>query len=206
MARGKLLVLEGIDGSGKTTQARMLFDEMLRRGNGNVVLTAEPTNNGLGKIIRNELKEQGETIDPLTVQLIFTADRAQHVYNIIEPRLANGSTVICDRYYYSTAAYAYALGLDMEELLRVNSVLFPKPAATVILDVPIKTARERIEKRNNKPDRFENTEMQKKVREGYIKLAKAPKLRWGEVRVIDADSSSDEVHKKIMEEISKHIS
>lgn len=204
--RGVLIVFEGIDGSGKTTQARMLFDELLRKGHDDAVLTAEPTDKGIGMIIRNDLKETGGNLDPRTMQLVFTADRSQHVSLIIEPRLAGGSIVICDRYYYSTAAYAHAFGLNMGEFLHVNEVLFPKPAVALIFDLPPETAAGRIEARNRKPERFENIELQKKVREGYIKLAKLPKLRWGEVRVIDAVASPDEVHKKVMEEISEHIS
>lgn len=206
MTAGKLIVFEGIDGSGKTTQARMLFDEMLRRGNNRVVLTAEPTNGGIGRIIRNDLKERDESIDPRTMQLIFTADRSQHARQIIEPRLAGGNIVICDRYYYSTAAYAHAFGLNIEEFLHVNKALFPKPAVALIFDLPAETAAVRLEARNKKPERFENVELQKRVREGYIKLARMPKSRLGEVRVIDGTLSIDEVHKRVMEEISKRIS
>ncbi|MCL4379096.1 MAG: dTMP kinase [Candidatus Marsarchaeota archaeon] len=206
MARGKLIVIEGIDGSGKSTQAKILFDELLRKGHNNVMLTAEPTNNGIGAIIRNDLKATGGNLDPRTMQLVFTADRSQHVLQIIEPRLANGSTVICDRYYYSTAAYAYAFGLNMEEFLHVNEVLFPKPSVVLIFDLPAEVAAGRIEVRNKKPERFENTELQKRVREGYMKLARLPRPQRGAVRVIDATASADEVHSRVMEEVSRHIS
>ena len=203
---GTLIVFEGIDGSGKTTQARRLFDELLRKGHNDAVLTAEPTDKGIGMIIRNDLKETGGNLDPRTLQLVFTADRSQHVSRIIEPRLAAGNIVICDRYYYSTAAYAYASGLNMGEFLHVNEVLFPKPAVALIFDLPAEVAAERLEARNRKLERLENIELQKNVREGYKKLAKLSKLRCGEVRVVDAAASPDEVHKKVMEEASKHIS
>ncbi len=206
MAEGKFIVFEGEDGSGKTTQTRLLFDELLRRGHNNTILTSEPTNNGIGKIIRNNLKEHKSELDPLTLQLVFIADRSQHVYQIINPRLASGNTVICDRYYYSTLAYAYALGLDMKELLRVNEILFPKPSVSIILDVPVDIAIKRLEARSKKTERFENVEFQKKVREGYIKLTKLPQLKQADIKIIDADDSTEKVHKKIMEEISKYIS
>ncbi len=205
MASGKLIAIEGIDGSGKSTQAKILFDELLRKGHP-AVLTSESTNNGIGAIIRNDLKAAGGNLDPRTMQLVFTADRSQHVLQVIEPRLANGSTIICDKYYHSTAAYAYAFGLDMGEFLHVNWTLFPKPSLTLIFDLPAEVAAERIETSNKRPERFENIELQKKVREGYMKLARLPRLQWGDIRVIDAAASADEVHSRVMEEVSRHIS
>ena len=114
---GFLVVIEGIDGAGKSTQARVLGEQLTARGH-RVVLTREPTMGKWGKLLR-ESAETGRLSIEEEVEM-FLKDRREHVEELILPRLREGCVVIVDRYYFSTAAYQGARGVDPQELLRRN--------------------------------------------------------------------------------------
>ncbi len=126
------IVLEGIDGCGKSTQAKLLYDWLLSTGK-KAELTAEPTKNKIGILIR-EILSGSEKVDPTALALLFTADRYEHLGNFIEPNLREGKIVICERYYHSTIAYQSAQGVNKDWLLQINSFA-RKPDFTIFIDV-----------------------------------------------------------------------
>lgn len=133
------------------------------------MLTAEPSEGPIGFWIRKEL-QHGTALSSDSIQLLFSADRAWHVQEVIQPALAAGKWVICDRYASSTVAYGEALGIDPTWLANVNAV-FPKPDLELFLLPPLDIAMERLERRDVK-DIFEKRELQEKVHRAYARIAK----------------------------------
>jgi len=143
MARGLLFALEGIDGSGKSTQARLLAGALEKQGRA-VVRTQEPTDGPTGKELRRYLQGLTRHLSPAAELELFTADRREHVARLIQPALAAGKIVISDRYYYSSAAYQGALGLDPQEILALNESFAPRPHLVFLLQLPVSKALERL--------------------------------------------------------------
>ena len=165
--KGRFIVLEGPDGSGTTTHAALLAEALQREGR-DVLLTMEPSDGPIGRSIRDIL--QGNTLPSAEgVQLLFTADRASHVADVIRPALEAGKVVVCDRYAPSTVAYGSALGLDSAWLSNLNSV-FPQPDATFLLLPPLEVCLERMMKRKSQ-DLFEERAFQQKVHTAYEDIA-----------------------------------
>lgn len=158
------IVLEGIDGSGTTTQAGLL-QEYFQKKNIPVFLTAEPSESAIGKNIRKIL-ESHEKISPLAFQFLFCADRAEHVESEILPALERGDVVITDRYYLSTIAYASLIGKS--EYFREVSKIFPEPDLTIFLDIAPKVALGRIDDRGEGKELFEKEEFLEKIRAAYL--------------------------------------
>ena len=160
---GIFIVFDGPDGSGTTKHCGMLADTLRQQGK-NVLLTAEPTESPIGKEIRGLL--HSDTMpSPDAVQLLFCADRANHVTNVIEPALRKGQIVLCDRYALSTIVYGMAQGVDRTWLESINEK-FPKPDLTFITLPPFDVCMERIHRREKK-DRFEMENFQRRVYENY---------------------------------------
>jgi dTMP kinase len=146
MGRGALLALEGIDGSGKSTQARLLAKALKERG-WEVVLTQEPTTGPQGKELRLYLGGPARNLSPEAELELFLADRRDHVRQVIRPALAAGQIVISDRYYYSSVAYQGALGLDPAYILALNEAFAPRPDLVFILTLPVPLALARLVKK-----------------------------------------------------------
>jgi dTMP kinase len=201
MAKGFFLVLEGIDGSGKSLQSKLLFD-FLKRNGFDAVLTNEPTNGEIGTLLQNKYLKKVDL--PLVDAFLFCADREEHLKSTIIPALNQGKIVISDRYYHSTLAYQQAQGLELKWLLELNKN-FIKPDLTIILDVEPKTAIERIEidKDRKIEDRkkFEKLEFLKKVRKNFLDLPKI--LKDEKIVVIDGNEEKEKVFKAILNEIKK---
>lgn len=163
------MVFEGIDGSGKSSMARLLCRQLQQDGIDHL-LTREPTESRWGKKIRNLARSR--TTIPVSEELkLFQQDRRQHVRRVIVPALAAGRLVLSDRYFYSTACYQGARGLDLDEILAQNSAFAPLPDLVMIIDVPVSLALERI--RNNRVNidhLFENAAFLEEVRKNYLKL------------------------------------
>jgi len=140
--RGFLIALEGVDGAGKTTQARSLAANLARVGS-RVLLTREPTYGAAGQRLREYLGGGNRHLTPAEELALFQADRREHVEKAIRPALERGWVVITDRYYYSSAAYQGALGLDPEKILAASEAFAPRPDLVVILRVPLDLARAR---------------------------------------------------------------
>ena len=132
MAGGFLIALEGIDGAGKTTQARLLAEGLQARGY-EVVLTREPSDGPAGRKLRGYLQGAGPRLSPLEELNLFMADRREHVAEVIRPALARGAIVVTDRYYYSSMAYQGARGLDSAWILAENEAFAPAPDLVFIL-------------------------------------------------------------------------
>ncbi len=185
---GSFIVLEGPDGAGTTTQSRFLAERLRAEGR-DVVLTAEPTDGKIGRWIRTQLHGQ-EPPPALALQLLFCADRAEHVEATILPALAAGKTVICDRYWHSTVVYAEAQGLDARALADLNRQ-FVQPDHVVFTLPSIEVCLERMNRRAEK-DVFEEEAFQRKIHAGYVRLAEAdPSIRVvdtsGEKAVVSAE-------------------
>ncbi|RJR41738.1 MAG: dTMP kinase [Deltaproteobacteria bacterium] len=145
MGRGFFLALEGIDGSGKSTQARLLAVSLLQQGR-EVVLTREPSDGELGQKLRRYLQGPSRNLSPGEELDLFLADRREHVERVIKPGLAAGRIVITDRYYYSTMAYQGALGLDPGEILAANETFAPRPDLVFLLILPVSQALARLQR------------------------------------------------------------
>jgi dTMP kinase len=132
---GVLLALEGVDGSGKTTQAHLLAEALRSRG-WEVVLTREPTAFATGEKLRRYLAGSTRHLSPNSELVLFLDDRREHVARVIRPALDAGQIVITDRYYYSSVAYQGALGLDPARILATNEAFAPRPQLVFILTLP----------------------------------------------------------------------
>jgi len=192
---GKFIVLEGLDGSGQSTQAALLKEFLEKEKKISVVLTKEPTNQPpIGTLIRQILKKE-INVDPLTLQLLFCADRAEHLKNVIEHALKNNQWVISDRYFFSTIAYG-SLNLNFDWLIKLNEN-FLMPDIIFLLKVKPETCLKRIDKERGKREFFEELDKLKKVWKGYQLLTK----KFSNVKVINGEKSIKEVFSKIKKEI-----
>jgi dTMP kinase len=167
MQKGLFIVLEGADGSGKSTHVRLLKDYLQKKGH-NIVLTAEPTEGSIGRQIRDVLSGKKQA-SPEKLTLMFTADRAEHIEKVINPGLQSGKTVICDRFYYSTIAYQSAQGVSEHWISEINSFV-PDPDLVILIDVPPEEAVARM--KHKEKEVFEVLDFQKKVHDKLISLAK----------------------------------
>lgn len=195
----RFITFEGIDGSGKSTQAKLLADYLSAEGV-SVFLTREPGGGRLGEAIRADILDRNDIeIEPYAELCLFCADRAQHVREIILPRLREGCTVICDRYYDSTLAYqGSGRGIDpgLVHRMAMASSLGVEPDITFFLSVPVEHALLRLEgreKERNKMDE-EPFEFHSRVDEGYRQLIEKGISR---IRVIEATDSPGEIHEQI---------
>ncbi len=149
---GLLICIEGIDGSGKSTLARMLHESLLHKGY-SVVLTKEPGGSALGKTLRTILQEQPVAINPISEFLLFAADRAQHITQIVKPALSKGYIVISDRMADSSLVYqGYGRGINKEHVKAVNSWVLQgiKPNVTIYVRIDQETAEQRISARGTR--------------------------------------------------------
>ncbi len=194
---GLFVTIEGIDGCGKTTQARLLYKRLLREGV-DAVLTHEPTNGPTGKLIQKLLKGQGE-IPAKLLALLFAADRYEHVEKLIKPALRSGKIVICDRYYHSSIAYQSSMGVDEAYVKCINDFAV-KPDLAILLRISANTAAVRVNKRKHM-QYTEQENLQARVQEKYEELS-----RKGELIPIDAEGSRAEVHRKIWAHVSEKMS
>lgn len=191
---------EGGDGSGKTTQIRILESYLLKRGH-SCMVTREPGGTSLGNLIRRVLLEVGDHDIAQTTELfLYLADRAQHVNEIIRPALAAGKIVLCDRFTDSTVAYqGYGRGIEIKTLQSLNEIADDgvRPQLTFLFDCPVAVGLARTSDRRNQPgqpreDRFEREkiEFHEQIRAGFLQMACAEPDRF---RIVDASGNVDEV-------------
>jgi len=205
MAKGVFIVLDGLDGSGKSKMVKLLHDYLLESGKYNVLMTREPTDGRYGKEIRNILANESDpNINGKRMLELFIKDREDHLKNTIIPFLnkTNGkqaNVVICDRYYYSTTAFQATQGLDIKMLIEINKG-FLKPEIAFILDIKPEIALERINER--KKEKFEKLEFMNRLREKFFEM---PKLLNDNIKIIDASKSAEEVFEDIKKEVNKII-
>lgn len=183
------IVFEGPDGAGTTTHARLLAERLKEEGK-DVLLTAEPTDGPVGQQIRSHLKSN-DAITPMELQKLFVEDRAWHLEHIILPALKRETIVICDRYIPSTLIYGSSLGLPLRPLQELNKK-FIQPDVTIFTLPPFETCWARVAKRPER-DTFEREELQRKIYDAYVNMAKEnPKIH-----VIDTSKDKDVVAQEI---------
>ena len=160
--RGILVVIEGIDGAGKSTQARMLLRKLRARGF-DAAAFREPTRGKWGREIRRKAKIVG-SLTPEEELGLFLKDRRENVAHNLTPALESGRVIVLDRYYYSTIAYQGAKGIDPERIKRLNERFAPKPGLVFILDLPAEEGLSRIAGRKTKDALFEREAYLRRVR------------------------------------------
>jgi dTMP kinase len=206
------ITFEGIDGSGKSTQMRLLASELRLRGH-EVVSTREPGGTPLGTRIRELVLDAEEQVDPLAELLLYAADRAQHVRALVRPALDSGRVVLSDRYADATAAYQGA-GRGFPEALVSELIVLATgglmPDLTLVFDLTVEESRRRARKRTDavadqqKHDRLdaEDAAFHTRVRDAYLKLAAAEPDR---VRIIEAGGSIQETQAQVMKLVLPYI-
>jgi dTMP kinase len=199
---GKFITFEGIDGSGKSTQLRMLAGSLRERGI-DLITTCQPGGTPLGRRLREAFLETEETVAPMAELLLFAADRAQHVEFLIRPALNEGRVVISDRYADATFAYQGAgRGFDEPTVRQVIDLATGglKPDLTIFFDISVERALSRMTMRGDAGDKvnrmdFETAEFYARVREAYLGIAQREPDRF---RVIKADESPESVHAEVV--------
>jgi dTMP kinase len=207
--QGKFITFEGIDGSGKSTQMRMLAGE-LRQRSVDVITTCQPGGTPLGRRLREAFLETEEAVAPMAELLLFAADRAQHVELLIKPALAEGRVVISDRYADATFAYQGAgRGFDEKTVNQVIKLATGgiRPDLTVFFDISVENALQRMLARNETGEKvnrmdFETAEFYGRVREAYLGIAKREPKRF---KIIDANGSVAEIQPVVTEMVSRFL-
>lgn len=184
MKKGLFIVIEGIDGSGKGTQSRLLCDWLNHQGYDSV-LTVEPTDGKIGEVLRICL-ENG-SLTPAAEALLFAADRVEHTA-WIKSKIGSGRIVVSDRYLQSSLAYQGAHGIDSVWIVDMNRFAI-KPDIIIILDIDPKLALVRVNRRGGKTDYFEKIDFLTKVRKIYLDQTK--------VLVVDASKKVEDVQTDI---------
>jgi dTMP kinase len=200
---GTFITFEGIDGSGKSTQLRMLAD-FLERAGCDVLLTREPGGTPVGNRLRAALLDAHEEVDPLTELLVFAADRAQHVRRVLRPALEAGRVVFSDRYADATAAYQGAgRGFSPELIAEIIQLATEglKPDLTVLFDLSIEDSTARTQRRGNgaqRGDRLdaENDDFHERVRATYLQLAQAEPER---IKIVNTNQPLEMTHERVKE-------
>ena len=187
---GYLIVIEGIDGTGKSTQATMLA-EALRKSGREVVQSFEPTNGPWGKKLRDSATTGRLSIEDELEY--FINDRREHVEQLIIPTIKSGGIVILDRYYFSTMAYQGARGIDPEAIRVRNETFAPQPDILIILDLDVDIALQRIGVRDGEANEFEKRESLDFCRKLFLSLKDETYAY-----VIDANTDITEVNASVM--------
>lgn len=205
---GVFITLEGPEGAGKTTQLKLL-SKYLEDNNIEYVITRDPGGTALGKPIRRILLNSESEVHPLTELLLYEADRAQNVSEIIVPNLKAGKLVFCDRYIDSTAAYQGAgRGIDKKLIDQLNEVATNglKPDMTILFDIESAEGLSRLHPSGHDRLEREALDFHQRVREGYLALSKQEPQRW---RVLDAaapmSSVQEELRRLVQEALSSAV-
>ncbi len=197
MRKGRLICIEGLDRSGKTTQSRLLVKALRNKGF-EAIYTTEPSTGEIGRFIKRYILRRRERVSASIEALLFAADRIDHAEREIKPMLKEGKIVVSDRYIYSSFAYQGAAGLDIEWIREVNRMV-PKPDLAIYLDVPIEIIIERCRRRRIKSV-MEFPEIQMKVYEIYMRL-----VRIGELVPVDGtrpiEIVSQDIQKIVLEKL-----
>jgi dTMP kinase len=203
-SRGLLITFEGGEGSGKTTQARLLARRLEAAGYA-VTLTREPAGTEVGRLAWEGIARGG--LDPFTELFLFLAARSDHTARVIAPALKKGRIVVCDRFADSTVAYqGYGRGLDPRLLQRLNRLATKglRPDLIFLLDLPVKEGLARQGRAGNDRDAIgrETAAFHERVRRGYLALAAAERRRWV---ILDARRPLDELAEEIWRRVERRL-
>lgn len=193
--RGVFICLEGIDASGKSTQARWLVRNLRRRGF-DAIYTTEPSDGEIGKFIKRYVLQRKRRIPAVVEALLFAVDRIDHVESKIERALESGKIVVSDRYVYSSLAYQGAAGLDVGWIKQVNKMALT-PDLAIYIDVPPEVVVKRMKRRRSV---METLETQRRVREVYMQLVREKRLV-----LIDGNRPAREVVQNILAVVLKRL-
>jgi dTMP kinase len=182
VSKGVFICIEGLDGCGKTTQAKLLVRRLRRSCD--AIYTAEPSSGKIGSFIKKHWLHGDKRGSGVVEALLFAADRFEHVENTVLPALKKGRIVVSDRYVYSSLAYQGATGLVLEWIERINEHAV-RPDLAIFIDVKPETVVQRLKPRKSV---MENLETQRKVREVYVKFVEK-----GELIRVDGNKSKGEV-------------
>ena len=180
--KGIFMVIEGLDGSGKTTQANILSKKLSE--NYKVLCTVEPSQGKIGSFIRNGCLYEEKRLPNEAEALLFAADRIEHMQNEIVPALDEDKIVICDRYIYSSLAYQGSTGLSLDWIKTINARAL-QPDFSIFIDVPPELVLDRLQRKKSV---METLETQQKVREVYLKFVEN-----GELILVDGDKPMEDV-------------
>jgi dTMP kinase len=201
MTRGRFITLEGVDGAGKSTHVAWIAEQLRARGHA-VLVTREPGGTPLAEKLRALIL--AEPMDALTETLLLFAARDDHVRAVIEPALAAGTWVLCDRFTDATFAYqGGGKGVPAELIAHLAQVSHNglMPDLTLVFDCPYEVSRERLGRTGRAPDRFEREDHAffDRVRQSYLGLARADAER---IRIVDASGSVGDIKKIIQQELA----
>jgi len=204
--RGLLITFEGPEGSGKSTHILRLA-EFLRRSRRKVILTREPGGSRLSADFRQLLLHRGEGLSALAELLVYEADRAQHMVDVIEPALRKGVIILCDRFTDSTVAYqGYGRGLSIPDIHTLNALATGnrKPDLTILLDVDARRGLAQAHAKKKGHDRLERAGLafHERVRRGFLALAKAEPKRF---RVIRQQEDPDDTQRLIRDAVDAFL-
>ena len=195
MRKGMLICIEGIDASGKTTQAKLLVKNLNERGY-EAVYTSEPTKGFFGQILRQKILYGNERVPAVVEALLFALDRLEHVEKEIKPALEKEKIVVSDRYLYSSIAYQGAAGLDPAWIEEINRWAI-KPDLAIYLDVPAEVVIKRLKRKRSVMETLEN---QRRVRKAYLRLVKE-----GMLLLVDGNRPIEEIEREILEIVMKRL-
>jgi dTMP kinase len=193
--KGILIALEGLDGSGKTTHAHILNENLQKQGY-NSEYTREPSVGKIGRFIQNTVLYNDDMTQPIIEALLFAADRVDHIKNFVEPKISNGRIIISDRYLYSSLAYQGARGVSLEWLKRINEFV-PKPDIAFYIDVPPEVA---LNRKRGVRSVFEKIEFQVKVRNIYLEF-----VRTKELNLINGNATINYVQEELLTKIEEFL-
>lgn len=194
-SKGFFICVEGLDASGKTTQAKLLTTNLRRKGF-DAVYTTEPSGGQVGRLIRSFVLNRDDRVPIALEALLFAADRVDHVEGEVKPLLKQGKVVVCDRYVYSSLAYQGAAELDVEWIEYVNRFAL-KPDQAILIDVPTDIVLERLKRKKTVMENKLNLD---RVRQVYLKLVKD-----GRLTLLDGNRQCNEVAEEVLQTVSRSL-
>lgn len=201
------ICFEGVEGSGKSTQAKLLYKFIKKKITKNVILTREPGGTLFSEKIRDLILEKKTNIKPLTEFLLLMAARNEHLINKINLYLKKKFIVVCDRFFYSTLAYQHYLeGMNKKFIFSIQKKIYKKihPDITFLIDLNEKESKIRINKRSKKTNKFDKLSVHhfNKIRNGFLKISKTYKKR---IILIKGNKSLNEIQNEINKIITKKL-
>ena len=204
MPPGKLILFEGVDGCGKSTQRDLAYDFFSKKYS--CLKVREPGSVKAAEDIRKILLHSDYNLGKITELMLFEAARAQFVEEILKPSLIQGKIIFCDRYYYSTIAYqGFGRGIDLKDINYLNKVASQgiKPDLIFIFDIPAEEIFKRMKKQGRAKDRIEKEakDFHAKVRKGYLFIGK----KYPSIYLLDGTRSIEDLNKEILSAIKENL-